>query len=68
MAVHQLSSSNLTEEEDWQRIPKSGCEKLAGSFPRRLIALLAQKNASTQYSAKGMKMYDHVKVFIFLIN
>uniref|UniRef100_A0A7N9AQB8 Transposase n=1 Tax=Mastacembelus armatus TaxID=205130 RepID=A0A7N9AQB8_9TELE len=54
MAVHQRSPSNLTElericEEEWQRIPKSRCEKLVASFPRRLMAVLAQKGASTQY-------------------
>ena len=46
MAVHQCSPSNLTELE---RIPKSRCEKLVASFPRRLMAVLAQKGASTQY-------------------
>ena len=54
MAVHQRSPSNLTElericKEEWQKIPKSRCEKLVGSFPRRLMAVLAQKGASTQY-------------------
>uniref|UniRef100_A0AAQ6A6F0 Tc1-like transposase DDE domain-containing protein n=1 Tax=Amphiprion ocellaris TaxID=80972 RepID=A0AAQ6A6F0_AMPOC len=54
MAVHQRSPSNLTElericKEEWQRIPKSRCEKLVASFPRRLMAVLAQKGASTQY-------------------
>uniref|UniRef100_A0A7N8X1Z3 Tc1-like transposase DDE domain-containing protein n=1 Tax=Mastacembelus armatus TaxID=205130 RepID=A0A7N8X1Z3_9TELE len=54
MAVHQLSPSNLTElericKEEWQRIPKSRCEKVVASFPRRLMAVLAQKGASTQY-------------------
>uniref|UniRef100_A0A3Q3SGG7 Tc1-like transposase DDE domain-containing protein n=1 Tax=Mastacembelus armatus TaxID=205130 RepID=A0A3Q3SGG7_9TELE len=54
MAVHQRSPSNLTElericKEEWQRIPKSRCEKLVASFPRRLMAVLVQKGASTQY-------------------
>ncbi|KAG2471120.1 TCB1 transposase, partial [Polypterus senegalus] len=49
MAVHQRLPSNLTElericKEEWQRIPKSRCEK-----PRRLMAVLAQKGASTKY-------------------
>ena len=57
MAVHQRSPSNLTELE---RIPKSRCEKLVASFPRRLMAVLAQKGASTQYWAKGLNTYDHV--------
>ncbi|KAG2459959.1 TC1A transposase, partial [Polypterus senegalus] len=46
MAVHQRLPSNLTELE---RIPKSRCEKLVAAFPRRLMALLAQKGASTKY-------------------
>ena len=54
MAVHQRSPSNLTElericKEEWQRIPKSRCEKVVASFARRLMAVLAQKGASTQY-------------------
>ncbi len=39
MAVHQRLPSNLTElericKEEWQRIPKSRCEKLVASFPK----------------------------------
>ncbi|KAG2457255.1 TC1A transposase, partial [Polypterus senegalus] len=54
MAVHQCLPSNLTElekicKEEWQRIPKSRCEKLVASFPGRLVAVLAQKGASTKY-------------------
>ncbi|KAG2464911.1 TCB2 transposase, partial [Polypterus senegalus] len=54
MAVHQRLPSNLTElericKEEWQRIPKSRCEKRVASFPRRLMAVLAQKGASTKY-------------------
>ncbi len=53
MAVHQRLPSNLTElericKEEWQRIPKSRCEKLA-SFPKRLMAVLNQKGAFTKY-------------------
>uniref|UniRef100_A0A3Q3S9H9 Tc1-like transposase DDE domain-containing protein n=1 Tax=Mastacembelus armatus TaxID=205130 RepID=A0A3Q3S9H9_9TELE len=48
MAVHQRSPSDLTElericKEEWQRIPKSRCDKPVASFPRRLMAVLAQK-------------------------
>uniref|UniRef100_A0A673M7T5 Neuron navigator 2-like n=1 Tax=Sinocyclocheilus rhinocerous TaxID=307959 RepID=A0A673M7T5_9TELE len=48
MAVHQRLPSNLTELEwickrEWQRIPKSMCEKLVASFPKRLMAVLDQK-------------------------
>ncbi len=48
MAVHQRLPSNLTElericKEEWQRIPKSRCEKLVASFPKRLMAVLNQR-------------------------
>ncbi len=46
MAVHQRLPSNLTELE---RIPKSRCEKLVAYFPKRLMAVLNQKGASTKY-------------------
>ncbi len=54
MAVHQRLPSNLTElericKEEWQRIPKSRCGKLVASFPKRLMAVLNQKGASTKY-------------------
>ncbi len=54
MAVHQRLPSNLTElericKEEWQRIPKSRCEKLVASFLKRLMAVLNQKGASTKY-------------------
>ncbi len=57
MAVHQRLPSNLTElericKEEWQRIPKSRCEKLVAAFPKRLMAVLNQKGASTKYWAK----------------
>ncbi len=74
MAVHQRLPSNLTElericKEEWQRIPKSRCEKLVASFPKRLMAVLNQKGASTKYWAKGLNTYDHVIFqFFFLIN
>ncbi len=47
-AVHQRLPSNLTEleriwKEEWQRIPKSRCEKLVASFPKRLMAVLNQR-------------------------
>ncbi len=54
MAVHQRLPSNLTElericKEEWQRIPKSRCEKLVASFPKRLMAVLNQRGSSTKY-------------------
>ncbi len=62
MAVHQRLPSNLTElericKEEWQRIPKSRCEKLVASFPKRLMAVLNQKGASTKYWAKGLNTF-----------
>ncbi len=59
MAVHQRLPSNLTElericKEEWQRIPKSRCEKLVASFPKTLMAVLNQKGASTKYWATGL--------------
>ncbi len=62
MAVHQRLPSNLTElericKEEWQRIPKYRCEKLVASFPKRLMAVLNQKGASTKYSAKGLNTF-----------
>ncbi len=36
-------------KEEWQRIPKSRCEKRVASFPKRLMAVLNQKGASTKY-------------------
>ncbi len=54
MAVQQRLPSNLTElericKEEWQRIPKSRCEKLVASFPKRLMAVFNKKGASTKY-------------------
>ncbi len=59
MALHQRLPSNLTErericKEEWQRIPKSRCEKLVASFPKRLMSVLNPKGASTKYRAKGL--------------
>ncbi len=53
MAVHQRLPSNLTDlqricKEEWQRIPKSRCEKLVVFFPKRLMAVLNQKGAYTE--------------------
>jgi len=62
MAVHQRSASN---QEEWQRIPKSRCEKHVALFPRRLLAVIAQQ-ASTQHWAKGLNTCDIS--FSFLIH
>uniref|UniRef100_A0A9J8DC93 Tc1-like transposase DDE domain-containing protein n=1 Tax=Cyprinus carpio carpio TaxID=630221 RepID=A0A9J8DC93_CYPCA len=48
MAVHQRLPSNLTElericKEEWQRIPKSKCEKLAASFPKNTHGCIRSK-------------------------
>ncbi len=47
MAVHQRLPSNLTElericEEEWQRIPKSRCEKLV-AFPKKTHGCIKSK-------------------------
>ncbi len=34
--------------------PQTRCEKLVASFPKRLMAVLNQKGASTKYWAKGL--------------
>jgi len=49
--IHLLKSKKFVTlaRSEWQRIPKYRCEKLVASFPRRLMAALAQKAASTQY-------------------
>ncbi len=46
MAVHQRLPSNLTElicKEEWQRIPKSRCEKLVASFPKKTHGCIKSK-------------------------
>ncbi len=48
---------HLKDSRWWQIrfwIPKSRCEKLVASFPKRLMAVLNQKGASTKYWAKGL--------------
>ncbi len=59
MAVHQRLPSNLTElericKEEWQRIPKSRCEKLVAIFPKKTHGCIKSKGASTKYWAKGL--------------
>ncbi len=59
MAVHQRLPSNLTElericKEEWQRIPKSRCEKLVASFPKRLMAVLNQRVLLLNTGAKSL--------------
>ena len=48
IAVQQHSPSNLTEiertcREDWEKLPKYSCAKLAASYPQRLKAVIAAK-------------------------
>ncbi len=75
MAVHQRLPSNLTELERSARrngsgIPKSRCEKLVASFPKRLMAVLNQKGASTKYWAQRSEYLGPCWYFSFsfLIN
>ena len=54
IAVQQHSPSNLTElericREEWEKLPKYRCAKLEASYPSRLEAVIATKNASTKY-------------------
>uniref|UniRef100_A0AAY4CR32 Transposase Tc1-like domain-containing protein n=1 Tax=Denticeps clupeoides TaxID=299321 RepID=A0AAY4CR32_9TELE len=54
MTVHQRFQSNLPQlericKEERQSILKSRCEKHIASFPKRLMAVLDQKGASTKY-------------------
>jgi hypothetical protein len=46
--------SDLTEleriyREEWEKLPKYRCAKLAASYSRRLNAVIAAKGASTKY-------------------
>ena len=52
IAVHRRFPYNLTEleqicKEEWEKIPKSRCAKLMQTFPRKLEAVIAAKDAST---------------------
>ena len=54
IAVPQCSPSNLAElericSEEWEKLPKYRCVKLVSSYPRRLEAVIAAKDASTKY-------------------
>lgn len=56
MAACQHSQSNLVKlerlsQEEWETLPK---DKLVGSLPRRLEAILAAKGALTKYSEKDI--------------
>ena len=62
IAVHRRSPSNLTElkqicKEEWEKIPKSKCAKLMQTYPRRLEAVFAAKDASTKYRLRGLKTW-----------
>uniref|UniRef100_A0AAZ3PA41 Tc1-like transposase DDE domain-containing protein n=1 Tax=Oncorhynchus tshawytscha TaxID=74940 RepID=A0AAZ3PA41_ONCTS len=54
IAVQRSYPSNLTElericSEEWEKLPKYRCAKLVASYPRRLKAVIAAKDASTKY-------------------
>ncbi|KAG2463307.1 TCB1 transposase, partial [Polypterus senegalus] len=54
MAVHQRFPSNLMElerccKEEWAKLAKDRCAKLAASYSKRLEAVIAAKGASTKY-------------------
>ena len=51
---HRRSPSNLMElerscKEEWEKLPKNRCAKLAASYSKRLEAVIAAKGASTKY-------------------
>ena len=53
IAVQQRSPSNLTDlericREEWEKLPKYRCAKLAASYPTKLEAVIAAKGASTK--------------------
>ncbi len=59
MAVHQRYHPTWqnwrgSARRNGRGSPKSRCEKLVASFPKRLMAVLNQKGASTKYRAKGL--------------
>ena len=54
IAVQQHSPSNLTKlericREEWEKLPKYRCAKLVASYPRRFVAVITAKGASTKY-------------------
>ena len=54
LAVQRRSPSNLTEieriwREEWEKLPKYRCAKLAVSYPIRPEAVIAAKGSSTKY-------------------
>ncbi|KAG2463651.1 TCB1 transposase, partial [Polypterus senegalus] len=54
MAVHRRFPSNLMElesccKEEWAKLAKDRCAKLAASYSKRLEAVIAAKGASTKY-------------------
>jgi transposase len=54
IAVPRCSPSHLTElericREEWEKLLKYRCVKLVSSYPRRLEAVIAAKDASTKY-------------------
>ena len=44
-------------KEDWDNIAKSRCAKLIDSYPKRLMAVIKSKGASTKYQFKGVHTY-----------
>ena len=53
IAVQRRSPSNLTQlekifREEWEKLPKYRCAKLAASYPKRLVVLIAANGAPTK--------------------
>ena len=43
--------------EEWGKLPKYRCARLAASYPRRLKAVITAKGVSTKYWVKGLNTY-----------
>jgi hypothetical protein len=70
IALQQRPPSNLTElericKEECEKLPKYRCANLLASYPGRLEAVIAAKNASSKYLVKGLNIYANV-IFLTL--
>lgn len=70
MAVYRCSPSNLVElrricYEEWDKLPKPRYERLIETFPRRLRAVIAIKEASTKYRIEGSEYFCQLEILVF---
>ncbi len=66
MAVHQRLPSNLTElerirKEEWQRIPKSRCEKLVNKILSTILCFSVNMGCCVYIRGKKMNLNDFSK-------